>query len=69
MVNMRRGVTVDEQGLLLGRQVSTHDRMISIGIGSFSIINTTFIKCINIKRSIRYSIDIKFKEIQFKKLL
>ena len=41
MVNMRRGVTVDEQGLLLGRWVSTHNRMITIGIGSFSIINTT----------------------------
>ena len=34
MVNMRRGVTVDEQDLLLGRRVSTHDRMITIGIGS-----------------------------------
>ena len=41
MFNMRRGVTVDEQGLLLGPRVSTHDRMITIGIGSFSIINTT----------------------------
>ena len=41
MVNMRREVTVVEQGLLLGRRVSTHDRMITIGIGSFSIINTT----------------------------
>ena len=39
MVNMLRRITVNEQGLLFGCRLSTRDRMVTIGIGSLSIIN------------------------------